>query len=51
MSKGMGDMSVMMKEMSEHMAKGTMDPAAMKSMQERMKNLNQMMDGLSKQAK
>lgn len=51
MSGGMAEMSVTMKQMSEHMTKGSMDHAAMQAMQERMKNLNQMMDDLSKQVK
>jgi hypothetical protein len=33
------------------MAKGTMDAATMRAMQERMNKLNQMMDGMSTQGK
>jgi uncharacterized coiled-coil protein SlyX len=47
----MGDMSVMMKEMSAQMAKGKMDPAMMDKMQERMKNMNQKMDNMEKAGK
>jgi len=51
MSRGMGELSVTMKEMSEHMATGTMDPTTTKAMQERIKNLNQTIDNQSKQGK
>ena len=48
MSKMLNDMSVTMKEMSGQMAAGAMDPAAMKTMQGRMKGMDQKMVNLEK---
>ena len=49
MSKLMDNMSVNMKEMSKQMTKGTMNEAQMKKMQERMKDMNKMMESIAGQ--
>lgn len=48
MSKLMDDMSITMKEMSGQMENGSVNPAEMKRIQDRMKSMNQMMDNLRK---
>jgi methyl-accepting chemotaxis protein len=54
MSKMMNDISVAMKEMSEHMehmVQGKMDAAMMKKMEERIKEINQRMEKMEKAGK
>ena len=48
MSRLMDDMSITMKEMSGQMGKGTLNSAAMKRIQDKMKTMNQTMEDLQK---
>jgi len=48
MSQMMGEMSVNMQEMSQQMNQGTLDPAAMIKMRERMEAMNKQMEMMQK---
>lgn len=51
MSKMMDEMSVLMHDMAGLMGKGAMDPAMTQKMHERLKTINQMMEGMQKAGK